>query len=110
MDWKRDSYYVTRAGEKVRLIYTEAPGEFSQMFISQHGHITTRSISGRSHMIEDLSNDIVGPWVEPVKPLQVWVNYYNDGDVSTWNNEAEARKYAASDCLRIAVHMREVEK
>lgn len=105
MKWARDNYYVTRAGEKVRLICTDAGEAWPLVFIGDGVGVVRHPPSGFRASSEF---DIIGPWVEPVKPLEVWVNFYKDHSPSAYASEGMAKCHALSDALRIAVHMREV--
>lgn len=110
IEWIRDRYYTTRAGEKVRLICTDAPGEYPLIILDEDGDPTSLTIGGSVYQsCDEDGRDITGPWVEPVKPLEVWLNYYDCTYFSTWESEAKAREFASPDYLRIAVHMREVQ-
>ena len=58
-----------------------------------------------------LERSLVGPWVEPPKPLELWVNYHEAGWNGGYETKEQAERHSRS-CLprpiRTAVHMREV--
>ena len=108
-DWKRDSYYRTRSGGRVRLICTDAPGNMPLVFLGDCGEFESYTAAGSYYASGDVSSlDIIGPWVEPVKPLELWVNDWGPADDrGYYETEADARSCALG-AERIAVHMREV--
>ena len=112
MNIERDNFYTTRDGTKVRIVCVDAGGPQPVIAVDDGGDVSTHTIDGR-YYVDNLKNnlDIIGPWVEPVKPLELWVNVYNapawGGGSFTYHSQDEAKRnsYGAE---RIAVHMREV--
>ena len=108
-DWKRDSYYRTRSGDRVRLICTDAPGNMPLVFLGDCGEFESYAADGGYYAGGHVSSlDIIGPWVEPVKPMECWMNVYPHGGYFKFSSQAEAIDAADTDATRIAVHMREV--
>lgn len=110
---KRDTWWVTRGGDKVRVICTDVPGDFPIVTANDDGFVTTHAANGCSlNDGEDDELDLIAPCVEPPKPLECWVNLWREGGWSPWSSESDAiaqsHLVGADFFDRIAVHMREV--
>ena len=70
--------YMTRSGEKVRVECTRNNGATANVEITMFWRCT----NGRIYDDMEDPHDIVGPWVEPRKPVEGWVNVQSRGAMS----------------------------
>ena len=105
---ERDKFYATRDGTKVRIVCVDAGGPQPVIAVDDGGDVSTHTIDGR-YYVDNLKNnlDIIGPWVEPVKPLELWVNVWISCGMSGFESK-EAAEWHSSGAKRVGVHMREV--
>ena len=74
MKIERDKVYLTRCGDKARVVCTDAPGDFCIVFIDAGGSVATAMANGMYRCDGNISNnDLVSEYVEPPKPREVWV-------------------------------------
>lgn len=100
-------YYVTRDGRKA--LVGEADNEcLYGVIYDNHTLEANRWFeTGRYYSNRSTTKDLVGPWVEPPKPLELWVNVYKHGTYAHPTEEL-ARRLSGHTNIRVAVHMREV--
>lgn len=108
MNIERDKFYTTRDGRRAKCLTTEYPGNLPFLMLLDSGNTFTVSVSGEHRYWSSYEFDIIGPWVEPVKPLECWMNVYSDESREYFRSEAGAKEYVETEATRIAVHMREV--
>ena len=74
MKIERDKVYLTRDGEKVRVICTDRPvSAFPVVGIDASGNVMSFTASGGAYTGEKSRLDLVSEYVEPPKPREVWV-------------------------------------
>ena len=80
MKIERDKVYLTRCGQKVRVVCVDAPGDMPVIGISKGGNPDTWTDDG-FYVASKLEahNDLVSEYVEPPKPREVWVYSGYDG-------------------------------
>lgn len=81
MKIERDKVYLTRCGEKVRVIYTDSPLRgYPIIGIDSDGSTFEYTDNGKFHHGEGNHSrlDLVSEYVEPPKPREVWVYEYGE--------------------------------
>lgn len=73
MKIERDKVYLTRCGEKVRVVCVDAPGEDPVIAIHHDGVYCHRDDGSFLSGGEESRMDLVSEYVEPPKPREVWV-------------------------------------
>ena len=111
MKIERDNFYTTRDGQRAKCLTTELPGAHGGLMLLDDGDYFGVSRTGRyAHGKSDHSFDIIGPWVEPVKPMELWVNVYPEQPEFIYAHSSYeiAVRNVGPGANRVAVHMREV--
>lgn len=73
MKIERDKVYLTRCGEKVRVVCVDAPEPHVLVVLDADGLCYRITPDGRFHANGESANDLVSEYVEPPKPREVWV-------------------------------------
>ena len=82
MKIERDKVYLTRCGEKVRVICTDRPSHTHPVVtLDEGGNTDTYNSEGRYSNHGESALDLVSECVEPPKPREVWVPIYKDGEM-----------------------------
>lgn len=96
MKIERDKVYLTRCGEKVRVVCVDAPNKLPVVGIHPEGEAYNyRSEGGFFANTEDGESgwDLVSEYVEPPKPREVWVDISSDGTVGYgWSADEYAER------------------
>lgn len=80
MKIERDKVYLTRCGEKVRVICVDRNSPWPIVGLDESQSPATYTRGGRYNgPSAESQNDLVSEYVEPPKPREVWV-YVGDGD------------------------------
>ena len=111
MKIERDKVYLTRCGEKVRVVCTDAPGDFCIVFIDAGGAVATAMANGMYRCDGNISNnDLVSEYVEPPKPREVVVAIWDNADVgiACWAQDADKAMNMYREAPAKLVKFREV--
>jgi hypothetical protein len=110
MKIERDKVYLTRNGDKVRILCIDAPGEQpiigvdlsdgdAEKFNADGGYYPDGQFSGR---------DLNSEYTPPAPLLECWVNVSPSGDYgAAWESESAAQESCRDTTCR-TVHFREV--
>ena len=80
MKIERDKVYLTRCGEKVRVVCVDAGAYMPVVGVDEDNTVIRFQIDGAFLTGAQESNcDLVSEYVEPPKPREVWVYPYSDG-------------------------------
>lgn len=102
-------YYVTRDGAKAIVGELRSGAAWFYGYVENYGGVEwTKDGKARTNGYYDL----VGPWVEPPKPLEIWINETQSGTIVTYRSRStaglDAHGRLKNYYKRIAVHMKEV--
>jgi hypothetical protein len=107
--------YVYRNGKKCKLVHWD---EAAQIWVSMEIGDCRSKFSVRYHNSDGVSShgregDIVAEYIEPPKPMEVWVNLYEypDGSEmfgSVYRSEDIAKQFATGSIKYRTIHFREV--
>ena len=97
MKIERDKVYLTRCGEKVRVVCVDAPHPEPVVAIHSDGAYTHLPSGAFYSDGEDSYLDIVSEYVEPPKPREVWVYPYGPNSYGSAMSDAERTGYLSED-------------
>jgi hypothetical protein len=101
-------YWRTRAGDKVRVICVDGPGEYPVISVNERGAVDSYRIDGLCYGKEEESeDDLFAPWVDPPKVAECWIVTDSDGRRMSWLKE-DAAKLDLKNHGGTIHHMREV--
>jgi hypothetical protein len=101
-------FYVTRDWRKARVDATDYSGDYpicggiyDEDVDSERPYSQSWTGGGIVVIGEEVSDDIIGPWIDPPKPLEFWANVYG-GDICNisskfFGSEGEAIQFAISN-------------
>ena len=107
--------YVYRNGVRCKLIhFDENKQRWTSVSFRKDGSLkgfNTHCKDGKSDVWESL--DIVGEYIEPPKPMEVWINHYQFTDGTTrfgnvFDSKCAAEQNISTVCNRRTIHFREV--
>lgn len=90
-------WYVTRAGDKVRVICTDANEHMPVVGIDRHGIIDCYSKHGSYRSDGESPNDLISEYVEPPKPMEVWVYISEAGTFGCTYTDGERDREVEDD-------------
>lgn len=79
MKIERDKVYLTRCGQKVRVVCVDAGIHLPVVAIHDDGEIYSHRVDGGFLREGESGNDLVSEYVEPPKPREVWVTVHTGG-------------------------------
>lgn len=106
MKIERDKWYLTRGGDKVRVVCVDAPGDYPVIALTD-GDFCTYTADGFSYIGDRTDLDLVAEYREPAR---VWVNFYPDGEYEAYDSEHIAREEVGFHATRVAIEFVEVVK
>ncbi len=103
--------FVLRQLEKTSKNKSDYADKILEFFCLGHEH--RFSIFTFVHKKMDIVGYIAKHMKEDIKPtdpepLELWINVYGSGLKAGYESEDQAKKHEMLECLRLAVHMREV--
>ncbi len=110
MKIERDKWYVTRGGDKVRVVCVDAPGNYPVIGIDDEG---AREYTSDGRFYNDDSNCNLDLVSEHPEPARVWANQSITGAWHVYGSAETANQYAGDAInkpTRIAVEFVEVVK
>lgn len=111
MKFEIGKLYLTRGGEK---LYIAAIRKNSIISL-QLDENNEPELSGWIHNLDGTvksfkyhNYDIISEWIEPPKPMEIWVNFYNAGTHAAHTSKEIALYFSSSNTIKKAIHFREV--
>jgi hypothetical protein len=105
-------YWRTRAGDKVRVICVDAPGDEPVVALGHRGGLYTYLADGVYYSDRSLSgSDLIAPWVDPPAVRECWGLFTEHGFIDGCRTKEDAERVAHDGCWAsppTVHHMREV--
>ena len=108
MKIERDKVYLTRGGERVRVVCVDGnAASFPIVGMESDGNVWLYTAKGEFDRDEESHLDLVSEYVEPPKPREVWVEVYSSGSFGQGYSDQEREEIGAANKIRL-VKFREV--
>lgn len=110
MKIERDKVYLTRGGERVRVVCVDGnAASFPIVGMESDGNVWLYTAKGEFDRDEESHLDLISEYVEPPKPREVWVQMNGRRAACAWSEEEIGRlKQNNPEAFAALVKFREV--